>query len=200
MNVPANLRYTASHEWVRTEADGTRHRSASPTTRRPRWAISSTSSCRRSAASLPAAEACAVVESVKAASDVYAPRRGRSRRGQHAGEPRRRSRSTRMPYAAWFFRLRPADAAARSAGLLDAEGVRGGDRRRVTMRHRASAGVQRPHRLWHRRHERLPIPRRVRTRSRCSSRPMRSSRATSARRPTTRRRCSRRSGTRRARR
>ena len=55
------------------EADGTRDRSASPTTRRPRSATSSSSSCRQSGASSPRARRARVVESVKAASDVYAP-------------------------------------------------------------------------------------------------------------------------------
>ena len=72
MSNPSNLKYTASHEWVRTEADGaisigiTQHAQEllgdmvfveSPTVGRK----------------LKAKEACAVVESVKAAADVYAP-------------------------------------------------------------------------------------------------------------------------------
>src|SRR5512143_4143991 len=72
MNIPANLRYTASHEWVRTEADGT-------------VSIGITDHAQAALGDLvylelpevgrkvAAAEACAVVESVKAASDVYAP-------------------------------------------------------------------------------------------------------------------------------
>ena len=47
--------------------------SASPTTRRTCSATWSTSNCRTSATPVQAGNACAVVESVKAASDVYAP-------------------------------------------------------------------------------------------------------------------------------
>ena len=75
MNIPANLRYTASHEWVRSEADGT-------------VTIGITDHAQGALGDLvylelpevgrkvAAAEACAVVESVKAASDVYAPLAG----------------------------------------------------------------------------------------------------------------------------
>ncbi len=40
---------------------------------RPRWAIWCSSRCRRSGRKLAVGDACAVVESVKAASDVYCP-------------------------------------------------------------------------------------------------------------------------------
>ena len=72
MNVPEDLRYTASHEWIRTEADGT-------------IAIGITDHAQEELGDLvyvelpavgrvvAAEEACAVVESVKAASDIYAP-------------------------------------------------------------------------------------------------------------------------------
>ena len=72
MNVPAGLRYTASHEWIRAEADGT-------------LTIGITDHAQEALGDLVfielpavgrkvgAGEACAVVESVKAASDVYAP-------------------------------------------------------------------------------------------------------------------------------
>ncbi len=72
MNVPDNLKYTASHEWVRTEADGS-------------VTIGITDFAQDALGdlvfielpdvgrTLSAGESCAVVESVKAASDVYAP-------------------------------------------------------------------------------------------------------------------------------
>jgi glycine dehydrogenase len=75
MNVPDNLKYTASHEWVRTEADGT-------------VTIGITDFAQDALGdlvfielpdvgrTLAAGESCAVVESVKAASDVYAPLAG----------------------------------------------------------------------------------------------------------------------------
>ena len=72
MNFPADLRYTASHEWVRLESDGT-------------LTIGITDLAQDSLGELvyvdlpalgknvAAGDACAVVESTKAASDVYAP-------------------------------------------------------------------------------------------------------------------------------
>jgi glycine cleavage system H protein len=66
-----------------------------------------------------AGEACAVVESVKAASDVFAPLAGRITEvnAALADDP---ALATREPEAGgWFFRLAPSDAAA-FAALLDA--------------------------------------------------------------------------------
>src|ERR1700722_12355802 len=71
-NVPADLKYTKSHEWVRTLPDGSVE-------------IGITDHAQHALGDLvfvevpeagrvvAAGEACAVVESVKAASDVYAP-------------------------------------------------------------------------------------------------------------------------------
>jgi glycine cleavage system H protein len=66
-----------------------------------------------------AGEACAVVESVKAASDVFAPLAGRITEvnAALADDP---ALATREPEGGgWFFRLAPSDAAA-FAALLDA--------------------------------------------------------------------------------
>jgi glycine cleavage system H protein len=65
-----------------------------------------------------AGEACAVVESVKAASDVYAPLAGEivASNGALAGSPEAVNEDA---YAAWLFRIRPADASALS-GFMDA--------------------------------------------------------------------------------
>ena len=72
MNVPSNLKYTKSHEWVRAEADGT-------------VTIGITDHAQELLGdlvfvelpevgkTLSAEQEAAVVESVKAASDVYAP-------------------------------------------------------------------------------------------------------------------------------
>lgn len=117
MNVPENLHYTASHEWVRLDADGsvaigiTDHAQAAlgdlvylelPTIGRQ----------------LAAGESCAVVESVKAASDVYAPIAGEVVAVNSAvtATPEEVNQDA---YAAWFFKLKPADPAALNQ-LLDA--------------------------------------------------------------------------------
>ena len=117
MNIPANLRYTASHEWVRTEADGT-------------VSIGITDHAQAALGDLvylelpevgrklAAAEACAVVESVKAASDVYAPIAGEVV-AVNTPVSEAPEQVNKDAYAAWFFRLRPADPAT-VANLLDA--------------------------------------------------------------------------------
>ena len=116
---PANLKYTESHEWVRTEADGT-------------LTIGITDHAQEALGDLvfielpqvgrtvKAGEAIAVVESVKAASDIYAPRRRRSGRGQHAGVTETPEQVNADAYANWLFKLKPADTRATSATLLDA--------------------------------------------------------------------------------
>ena len=119
MNIPANLLYTASHEWVRTEADGT-------------VSIGITDHAQAALGDLvylelpkvgrkvAAAEACAIVESVKAASDVYAPVAGEVV-AVNTPVSEAPEQVNKDAYAAWFFRLRPADPLA-VAQLLDARG------------------------------------------------------------------------------
>ena len=72
MNVPANLRYTDSHEWLRAETDGT---VTVGITDHAQAALGDLVFVELPAVGrqLKAGEACAIVESVKAASDVYAP-------------------------------------------------------------------------------------------------------------------------------
>ena len=121
MNFPENLRYTASHEWVRQEPDGT-------------LSVGITDHAQDSLGELvyvelpeagrrlAAGDACAVVESVKAASDVYAPVAGDvvARNDALAEAP---SDVNKDPYAAWLFRIKPA-AGARLDNLMDAQTYR----------------------------------------------------------------------------
>ena len=67
---------------------------------------------------LKAGEACAIVESVKAASDVYAPMAGEVVAANDAvtSAPEKVNENA---YGAWLFRLKPADPEA-LAGMLDA--------------------------------------------------------------------------------
>lgn len=117
MNIPADLRYTSSHEWVRTEADGT---VSVGITDHAQAALGDLVYLELPAVGrkLGVAEACAVVESVKAASDVYTPLAGEvvAVNTAAAGAPEQVNQD---PYAAWLFRLKPADAGA-AAKLLDA--------------------------------------------------------------------------------
>jgi glycine cleavage system H protein len=118
MSNPSNLKYTASHEWVKTEADGsitvgiTQHAQEllgdmvfveAPETGRK----------------LKAKEECAVVESVKAAADVYAPVSGTvtAANGDLDSAPENINSD---PYGAWIFKMKP-DNAADVAALLDAK-------------------------------------------------------------------------------
>ena len=117
MNVPENLRYTASHEWVKSEADGT---VTVGITDHAQEALGDLVYVELPAVGrvVAAGEACAVVESVKAASDIYAPVAGEvvAANPALAGTPEVVNQGA---YDAWLFKLKPADTAA-VAALLDA--------------------------------------------------------------------------------
>jgi glycine cleavage system H protein len=117
MNVPANLRYTAAHEWVRTETDGTL---TVGITDHAQAALGDLVYIELPAVGrkLAAGDACAVVESVKAASDVYAPVAGEIVAVNEALASAPES-ANEDAYAAWLFKLKPAAADAAGA-LLDA--------------------------------------------------------------------------------
>ena len=71
-NVPPELRYTKSHEWVKKNPDGT---VTVGITDHAQHALGDLvfAETPEAGRTLTAGEACAVVESVKAASDVYSP-------------------------------------------------------------------------------------------------------------------------------
>jgi glycine cleavage system H protein len=118
MNVPADLRYTAAHEWARAEKDGT---VTVGITDHAQAALGDLVYIELPAVgrTVAAEEACAVVESVKAASDVYSPLAGEVVAVNEAltGTPEDANKDA---YAAWFFRLKPSDPAAFTK-LLDAK-------------------------------------------------------------------------------
>ncbi len=119
-NVPAELRYTSSHEWVRRNADGTL---TIGITDHAQHALGDLvfAETPESGRSVAAGEACAVVESVKAASDVYSPVAGTVVEGNAALADAPEKINT-DPYGdGWLWKLKPADAAAVDA-LLDAAG------------------------------------------------------------------------------
>jgi len=117
MNVPQDLKYTATHEWVKAEADGT---VTIGITDHAQAALGDLVYIELPAVGrvLAAEEACAVVESVKAASDIYAPVAGEvtAVNADLAATPEVVNQDA---YAAWLFRLKPADPVA-VAALLDA--------------------------------------------------------------------------------
>jgi glycine cleavage system H protein len=117
MSNPSNLKYTASHEWVKTEADGT---VSIGITQHAQELLGDMVFVEAPAVGrcLKAREECAVVESVKAAADVYAPIAGTVTEinGELDSSP---EAINNEPYSAWIFRMKP-DNAADVAALLDA--------------------------------------------------------------------------------
>jgi len=121
-DIPGDLRYTKSHEWVRQENDGT-------------LTVGITDHAQESLGDLvfielpdagravEVGEECAVVESVKAASDLYSPVSGEVVAVNEAlsDSPELGNQS---PYEdGWILRIRPADSAA-FENLLDADAYR----------------------------------------------------------------------------
>ena len=121
MNVPENLKYTASHEWAKLEADGL---IGVGITDHAQEALGDIVFLElpKIGRQLKAGEECAVVESVKAASDIYAPIGGSVVAVNQAAvdSPEQVNADA---YAAWLFKLRP-DAAGDLAALLDAAAYR----------------------------------------------------------------------------
>lgn len=128
MNIPEELKYTAEHEWVRTEADGS---VTIGITDHAQSALGDLVFIEipEAGRQLSAGEACCVVESVKAASDVYAPIAGEVTAANQTvvDAPEQVNQD---PYGAWLFKIKPAnaadvgkllDAAAYRKGLEDAE-------------------------------------------------------------------------------
>jgi len=117
MSIPANLKYTPSHEWVRVEADGTL---TVGITHHAQDLLGDMVFIENPAAgrTLAKGEECAVVESVKAASDVYAPVAGEVIAANDEVESSPES-VNKDAYAAWMFKLKPTNAGD-VAELLDA--------------------------------------------------------------------------------
>jgi glycine cleavage system H protein len=117
MTTPADLKYTKSHEWVRAEADGS---VTVGITHHAQELLGDMVFVENPVAGrkLTQGEECAVVESVKAASDVYAPIAGEviAANGDVENAPESINQDA---YAAWLFKIRP-DNAADLGTLLDA--------------------------------------------------------------------------------
>ena len=116
-NTPSNLKYAASHEWVKTEADGTVSIGISHHAQELLGDMVFVE-CPAVGRQLKAGEECAVVESVKAASDVYAPLSGTVVAINSALDKTPEAINT-DPYGAWMFKLKP-DNAADINNLMDA--------------------------------------------------------------------------------
>ena len=127
MNTPANLKYTKSHEWARLTDDGLVE-------------VGITDHAQEALGDIvfldlpdvgrvvKAHEEIAVVESVKAASDIYAPIAGEIVAANSAASDAPESVNADA-YTAWLFKIRPANAAdldqlldpAAYAGVVDSE-------------------------------------------------------------------------------
>ena len=106
--IPTDLRYTKSHEWVRTEEDGT-------------LTVGITDHAQEAlgdlvyielpevGADMSAEEACCVIESVKAASDIYMPISGEIAEVNEAlvDEPEIVNKSAYDE--GWIFKVNPTD-------------------------------------------------------------------------------------------
>jgi glycine cleavage system H protein len=115
---PNDLRYTKSHEWAKKEADGS-------------VTVGITDHAQellgdmvfvelpKIGVKVAAGKECGVVESVKAASDVYAPVAGEVTAVNSAVSDAPES-VNQDAYAAWMFKLKPANAGDVDA-LLDAK-------------------------------------------------------------------------------
>jgi len=119
MSIPANLKYTDSHEWARPESDGT---VTVGITHHAQDLLGDLVFVENPAVGrkLKKGEECGVVESVKAASDIYAPISGDvvAVNGDLETAPEKINASA---YDAWMFRVKPSNPAELEA-LLDAAG------------------------------------------------------------------------------
>ncbi|MGB2816114.1 MAG: glycine cleavage system protein GcvH [Burkholderiaceae bacterium] len=118
-NVPSDLRYLKSHEWARLEADGTITIGISDHAQQALGDLVF-AEVPEAGRRVTAGEACAVVESVKAASDVYSPVSGEVVAGNAdlGGTPELINQDPSG--AGWQMRIRPDDK-AQFAAMLDAK-------------------------------------------------------------------------------
>ena len=122
MKTPEQLKYTQTHEWIRREADGT-------------LAIGISDHAQEVLGDIvflelppvgkryAQGEACAVIESVKAASDINMPVAGVVV-AANDGLAKAPEQVNADAYGAWMFKLKPA-AAADLGGLMDAAAYAG---------------------------------------------------------------------------
>jgi glycine cleavage system H protein len=117
-NVPSDLRYTKSHEWVRSLPNGNVEVGITDHAQHALGDLVFVEVPEKGR-QVSAGEACAVVESVKAASDVYAPIAGEVAEG-NAALGTTPELINAEPYAGgWMMRVKPANA-KEVAELMDA--------------------------------------------------------------------------------
>ncbi len=109
MKLPQELRYTQSHEWVRRESDGTVTIGITDHAQEQLGDIVFVET-PQAGRKVSAGEAIGVVESVKAASDIYAPVAGEviASNAQLSAAPEKVNEDA---FAAWMFRIKPTNVA-----------------------------------------------------------------------------------------
>ena len=117
MTTPTELKFAPSHEWVKIEADGTVAVGISDHAQEALGDIVFLEFPKVGRV-VAAEEAVAVVESVKAASDIYAPVAGEIVAVNDALADTPEAVNSE-PYASWMFKIKPANAAD-VGGLLSA--------------------------------------------------------------------------------
>jgi glycine cleavage system H protein len=118
-NTPSELKYASSHEWARLESDGTITVGISYHAQNALGDVVYIE-LPEVGAEYSAGDECAVVESVKAASDIYAPISGEIIEVNEALDESPET-VNEYPYSdGWFFRIQPSDLSELD-NLLDAE-------------------------------------------------------------------------------
>jgi glycine cleavage system H protein len=115
---PGDLKYSKSHEWVRINDDGTVTVGITDHAQEQLGDLVYVE-VPEAGRELEAEEACAVVESVKAASDVYAPLAGTVVEGNEALADAPESVNQDAYGDGWLLKLKPAESSAVDA-LMDA--------------------------------------------------------------------------------
>ena len=120
-DIPADLRFAESHEWARLEADGTVTVGISDNAQEALGDVVFVE-LAEVGAQFKAEGQAGVVESVKAASDIYAPIAGEviAVNEELSGSPELLNSD---PYGAWIFKLKPSNPAELDK-LLDAAGYK----------------------------------------------------------------------------
>lgn len=118
-NTPSELKYTKSHEWVRIEGDGTATVGISDHAQALLGDMVFVE-LPEPGSTLEAGEECAVVESVKAASDVYTPLTGEVVAANELLEDAPETVNTDVYNDGWLFRIKLEDETELKE-LLDAE-------------------------------------------------------------------------------
>lgn len=119
-NLPTALKYTQSHEWVQSNDDGTVTVGITDNAQELLGDLVFVELPEEGSV-LAAGDQCAVVESVKAASDVYAPISGEIIAVNESLEDEPEQVNTDAFGNGWLFRMKP-EQPEQIAALMDADG------------------------------------------------------------------------------